>query len=736
MQKYLAHISDDGKEQTVFDHCSGVANLAKSYSIQKFKQLLYNIGMYHDIGKYAENFQKRLKGCKNKFEHSICGAIELQNIKYKNDVVTTLMQYCIAGHHTGLPDGGTKVDADGKTLMARLNRNIQYNGDNDYKAYSKEISIENYDFTKLNEWLKDGCDTKDDVLEKYAFLTRYAFSCLTDADYIDTEKFCQPDTDRCLKGDYRKALDILNSKLSAFKQDTKVRKSRNSLLQQAITNYDSSNIHLLNMPTGSGKTLCSLKLAFEEALKSNKKRIIYVIPYTSIIEQTANQFEKMFQDVLPVLQHHSNYSFTSNDENQTTDEKLKKVCENWDAPLIVTTSVQFFQSLYHYKSSRLRKMHNLADSIIILDEIHLIPTEYIQPCLRGIGLISKELNSQFIFLSATMPDYNILFDRYIPDCKINELIKNKTVFSDFNNCTYKSLGECSYEYIVSLAEKSVSSLIIVNKRKTARDVFNLVSGKKYHLSTYMSPYNRTKTIESIKKDLSENNKITVVSTSLIEAGVDLDFETVFRELAGLDSILQSGGRCNREGNRTDGTVYIFETDNVIRNSDMSVRINITKDLLKKYIQINFPECIQEYYSRLFAVDDDKITINSIVNYDAEGNCFEKGINKSVLLPFRSYAESFRYINSETISIIIKHNNAECLKLIEELYEGNRTVLRSLQKYSVSVYFYEFNNILKLGIIKDTGNGAYVLENMNYYDDKKGLSPELICDEDYIIGKEK
>ena len=349
----------------------------------------------------------------------------------------------------------------------------------------------------LNELLS----TKDPTerIERYAFFTKYVFSCLTDADFLDTEIFCNENVERGMSGDFEKALDKLNRELSNMPSNTPLRQARSRIQQQAFDNsVNKSHISILDMPTGSGKTLCSLKLALE----SGKKRIIYVIPYTSIIEQTANKFEKMFGDVLPVLQHHSNYSYDGDtDEEKKTAEKLKRTCENWDAPLIITTSVQFFQSIYHYKGSALRKLHNLRDSVIVFDEIHLIPTELLRPCLKAVGYITKYLNSEALFLSATMPDYSKLFDKFLPDVNYNKLVTDRTDFKYFKKCEYKDMGKTTLETIAENASRCENALIVVNTKKTAAELYNLVQGEKYHLSANMTPAHRSRVIEVVRLSL-------------------------------------------------------------------------------------------------------------------------------------------------------------------------------------------------------------------------------------------
>ena len=414
--EYYAHTREDGERQTVKAHLEGVSKLAEGFSVDFLKPLAKKAAFDHDLGKYALKYQWRLDDDNIKFSHAACGALEYKKFADKNDCFASLfaplMEYCIAGHHTGLMDGGTDADnSDSPTLSGTLKRGNEYTGDSDYSAYATEIEFATLTQEEITPPYNELCSAKDptELIERYAFFTKFVFSCLTDADFLDTEIFCNKNVERGMSGDFEKALSILNERMKNMRSETKLQQARSSIQKQAIDHCTKdSHISVLDMPTGSGKTLCSLKIALEKAVESGKKHIIYVIPYTSIIEQTAKDFEEMFRDVLPVLQHHSNYSYDgTTEEEKKTAEKLKRTCENWDAPLIITTSVQFFQSIYHYKGSALRKLHNLRDSVIVFDEIHLIPTELLRPCLKAVGYITKYLNSEALFLSATMPDYSI-----------------------------------------------------------------------------------------------------------------------------------------------------------------------------------------------------------------------------------------------------------------------------------------------------------------------------------------
>ena len=723
--EYYAHTTDDRK-QTVREHLENVAEAARDNSVELTKDIAYFIGLAHDIGKYSLAFQRRLSGSSERFEHSSCGAIEAgklnTNISAENRLFLLYMiQYCIAGHHTGLPDGGSDVDlADADTtLHSRLKREKNYIGDADYSAYSQQIDLVFPEVIRFTEEFKK-VNSKTELVEKYVFFTRYLFSCLTDADFIDTEHFCSPEIERGCDADFSEAEKSVDECLSGFVHDTPLKLARSRLQEQAVSrSSDDSAVSILNMPTGSGKTLCSIKIALKKLREHGKKRIIYVIPYTSIIEQTAETFEKLFGKYADILQHHSNYCFEDMGENDLTADKLKRSAENWDAPIIITTCVQFFQSLYHYRSSGLRKLHNYADSIIIFDEVHMLPVEMLQPCLRGIGFVTKYLNSEAVFLSATMPDYTPLFEKFSINAPLCELIRDKSDFSYFSKCRYIDLGTTTIESIAERAMGYGSSLIIVNSRRTAREMYNILGGKKYHLSTYMTPSDRSAAIKAIRSDLAKGEKITVVSTSLVEAGVDLDFETVFRQLAGLDSILQSGGRCNREGKRECGDVFIFATDEK-PHGDLQIRASAMRELLQNYDDISSQECIREYYSRIFNYSKEAIERNSIAN-----------ITHSLdSIPFRTYSEKFKFIQDDTVGVVI-NNNTETEELLALVFSSKKTALRKLQKYTVSLKLHgEYDKALSIGLIRDVGNGVYVLTNNDNYRSDTGL--DIDHQSDYLF----
>lgn len=726
--EYIAHINKANEIQTIKQHSEKTAKLCRKFAIPELKSFMYNIGLFHDIGKYQDSFQKRINGSSIKIEHSICGAIELKN-RYPL-IISKLMQYCIAGHHSGIPDGGFPNDTnDLSTLYGRLKRETE-----DYSDYEKELILEKLNEQELFQFFIQDCNNDmSKVIDKYAFFTRYCFSCLVDADSIDTADFCKQEEYKTLKADFIACLHKVDNKFSDFECKTQLQQARSILQQQAFVKINqNAEIYLMNMPTGSGKTLCSVKFALERAIKENKKKIIYIIPYNSIIDQTAKVFYNLFQDDLEILRHQSTFIYENEDLNESYVQAAKVAEENWDAPFIITTSVQFFESIYSNKRKKLRKLHNMSDSILIFDEAHLMPQKYLQPCLQAISYITRYLHSEAIFLTATMPDFKQLIKEYVfSDSKIVDLITDTKDFELFKKCSFQYLGKISLEKLLINTEESPSSLIIVNDRKTARTIYNQCFGEKYHLSTYMTAYDRKKVLEKIQKSLQaleqdypnfenvpKERKITVVSTSLIEAGVDLDIHTVFRELTGLDSILQAGGRCNREGKREHAETFIFEIIKDKKSVDSDERKNITKGIIKKYDDISCPQSIQEYYNRLFFLKKEEIQKYTMSN-------MTKDIGS---IPFKEYAEKFELIDSAQYSVVIPQNE-ECKNILNALDYIGMSHIRKLQNYTSSIYKWELDDLLRQHVVEMHGSGLCYLKNIDYYDENIGILFEA---QDYFL----
>ena len=734
---YIAHIKEDGKTQTVKEHNERTALLATDMATSEMKKICYVAGLLHDIGKYQTSFQKRISGDKSvRIEHSSCGA-KLIHEAAKSSLLNLLIANCIIGHHTGLPDmgnyGDTKFDS---TLYGRLKRETE-----DYSVFEKEQKTD-YELTpednkKFIELLRKDCKSKEDIIEKYCFYTKYCFSCLTDADSIDTAEFMSGKEQETLKTDFVAVQKKLDDKLNSFINVTDLQNTRSKIQSQAYKNAEKdSEIYLMNMPTGSGKTLCSMKTALIRLLKkgSGKKRIIYVIPYNSIIEQTAGTFDEIFGNSAQILRHQSTFFYNEDNENELV---YKYATENWDADLIVTTSVQFFESLFGNKRSKLRKLHNMANSIIVFDEAHLMPIDFLQPCLRGISFLTKYFNSEAIFLTATMPDFKNLITKYaLENPVITDLITDVSGFGAFDKCKFRYIGEQSDEALIEKATAFPTCLIVVNSRKGAREIYNLIPKNRikaeniYHLSTYMTPFDRINAITEIKNKITElekdfgdsvnvpdERKIIVVSTSLIEAGVDLDFFTVFREIAGLDNILQTGGRCNREGKRNNAEAFIFKrSQNKVLKGDLQLKINITQKIIDDFGEnITSPEAVSRYYRILYGSSEDIITRNSL-------KC-----QKCDAIPFAE--QNNKIIDSRTVSIAVNRDEESC-NLFDKLRSTGYVNPRKIQNYCFTVYQNEFEDLLNAGVVKQYDCGIILLENNDYYDDKLGItfeSKDYYCD---------
>ena len=722
----IAHLSEYSDEvQTIQQHSLSTATLTREFTIPALKNTVYNMALLHDIGKYQPSFQEKIIGGNRKrVDHSTCGAAEARKL-FGNGMGSMIMQYCIAGHHTGLPDGGYHNDTiEDATLQGRLSDISRLE---DYSDYRDEFQPEQISDKELL-CLFDGAESQEDVIERFAFITRYCFSCLTDADSLDTIRFCTGREDTELTSDFSACLAKMNQKLLSFHCVTQLQKARSVLQQQVFEKAAmDSDIYLMNMPTGSGKTLCSMKFALERAVRTGKRRIIYVIPFNSIIDQTVAVLEDLFGESASIVRHQSSFCIDDTDYDEDYKILVRSVTENWNAQIIVTTSVQFFESVYKNKRNRLRKLHNMADSVLIFDEAHMMPPEYLKPCLKAVSYITKLLHSEAVFLTATMPDFRELVRKYaLSSIRVTDLITDTGSFPLFKKGRFVNRGELSEEALLLEACRNPSALIVVNKRATAARLYDMASGVKFHLSTYMSAYDRKCTIDSIRKALAEldndfpdgnivpeDRRITVISTSLIEAGVDLDFFTVYRELSGLDSILQAGGRCNREGKRMDAVIHIFDFGVPSKDS----RVSIAKGLLREYEDVSAPACIMEYYRRLFKVQEEVIIKNTIAS----------GCTGPDNVAFATYAKTFNLIESNTVAVAVA-SDEESRELIEQLRITGYTNYRKLQKYTFTVYEYELQKLIQQGAVTEYGR-VWCLSNSDYYTPEKGVCFEAT---DYYI----
>lgn len=706
MNMLLAHgATDEHPEgQSIEAHLKGTGELAETFAAEFGAAANGKLcGLAHDIGKYSDEFQLRLRGGK-KVDHATAGAIECFKIKAAFEAV------CVIGHHSGLPNVGHK-DADTTESQTFFGRKLraEQGGIPDYrKNWNGHIALPQDYFRPSGR----GFAT--------AFYIRMLYSCLVDADYIDTETFMNGDAGR---GNYE-PLSALCDKLTAYISKWNNPTREIDILRQKILNSciekasAPRGILSLTVPTGGGKTVASMAFALNHAVANSMKRIIYVIPYTSIIEQNA----KVFRDILGqenVVEHHSSVSYELSENADELEYRSALATENWDAPVIVTTAVQFFESLYANRSSKCRKLHNIANSVIIFDEAQMIPSNNLRPCVAAIAELVRAYNATAVLCTATQPAIDEMLLEYSKKESVVELCPDVDgMFEKFRRTSFEKEGRLTTDELVSRLESQQQVLCIVNTRKFAQEVYEaLPSEGRFHLSTLMCPVHRKQKLDEIRERLKSGKTCRVVSTSLIEAGVDVDFPRVFREMAGLDSILQAAGRCNREGKRSaeSSIVTVFESENKV-NKLIAVNRDAAEETVRDWTQPNTTSTIERYFKayRDFLRNDDKSGVMT---------ASEKGIS-GCQLPFKQIAERFRLIDENTFTVYISVGEGK--ELISRLREGERSreLYRKAGMYSVSIYENHFNALINAGAAEPFGEDAAILTDLSLYSDEKGLATDV------------
>lgn len=726
---YYSHFSQESqKGELVRDHLSEVADLASIFS-SDFKlgveNLAYAIGLLHDIGKYSDDFQSRLLKDGSRCDHSTAGAYEL----FRRD--KSSLAFCIAGHHGGLPDGGVYQTAteDDSTLSGRMKR-ANAGEIPDYSSYSNEVNVEDLDLSESE------VISKFDSYSK-SFLIRMLFSCLVDADYLCTERYMRGKSRDALEAD---SLSILLEKLERHtagfgEPRSELNQKRDSILKMCISAAaNTPGVFSLTVPTGGGKTLASLRFAFEHATCDghDMKRIIYALPYTSIIEQNASVFREIL-GANNVLEHHGNVDFYDN-ESEVDGDILRLTAENWDAPLIVTTNVQLFESLYSDKPSRCRRLHNLARSVIVLDEAQVLAASVLRPCIKALSELVLHYGCSILLCSATQPAFQ---DYFIEQgVSVREIIDDPIALGEqMRRVVYKQCGKLSDEDIADRLSIEHEALCIVNSRKEARNIFEILRNNigeigLYHLTTLMHPVHREQVISQIRTRLRNAERCIVIATNLIEAGVDLDFPTVYRAMAGIDNIVQSAGRCNREAKRAldKSIVWVFEpsTEYPI-SSEVTHKLNITKEvcLISQYASgsnesiwnedFGSLSLINMYFTRLYGLSNDDLD-----KYEVIDRLSHSTGNKIQNIPYRDIGRCFRLISDTTASIIIPSIENE--EILKELHFGiiSRGALRRLVRYSVGLYNYDVRELLEKGTIRSICDDVYELLDTELYREDIGL----------------
>lgn len=745
---YIAHVRKDPtdvwEEHSLQEHLYKTAQLsaeyAKSFGSSDWAELS---GYWHDLGKFLPEWQKyirketgydidaHIEAVGGRPNHSTAGAV--LSFQQHGKTVGRILGYVIAGHHAGLPDW--YPDSAGGDLQNRVYLDNQLRlGDLSRIKNIDESSI--YINKPLPSTPPSGIQKGKERNEAFHLWIRMLFSCLVDADYLNTESFMKPEQSES-RGNYPEIVELKRrfGRFITYKQessdDTAINRQRNAILSACRKKASlPPGFFSLNVPTGGGKTLSSMAFALEHAFMHEKKRIIMAIPYTSIIEQTAKVYmygtdndEEIKNNIESgrilfgedaVLEHHSNID----PDRETNASRL--ATENWDAPIIVTTNVQLFESLFASKPSDCRKLHNIANSVIILDEAQMLPPEYLKPILSTLRVLVEYFGVTVVLCTATQPALEgkigsqlSAFDG-LQDVKA--IIERPEVLAeDFKRVEIKAPVDLSirssWEEIASELMTYDQVICVVNKRNDCRELHSLMPEGTIHLSALMCGEERSGIISQIKNDLKNNKPVRVISTQLVEAGVDIDFPVVYRALAGMDSIAQAAGRCNREGKLNKegrlGNVVVFNPPKPAPAGLLRKGEDASKTILRlrKSIRLE-PELFREYFTAFY----------SSVNSFDKPNFSEKLVKESgeFKFQFRTFSQAFRLIDDQKqkgIIIWYKGERYNSRNLIKELrkHGPDYQLLRKLQRFTVNIPERIYNKLFEDGFISNTETHGYAVQ---------------------------
>lgn len=690
-------------------------------------ELAKAIAQLHDLGKCTIGFQQRLEGKPIRAEHAVYGA--LMAIERYGDKFGTLLAYIIAGHHTGLSNGesgGTRTP-----LQERLTR-----------ADLTDLMVDWQRTVDLPEQFPAPTGFTQHparVFFQLAFLTRMLFSSLIDADRLDTENFYnQIEGKISVRGSGPSLTilrDALDQHLQTFPTEGPVNQLRANVLhhvrQQATL---TPGLFSLTVPTGGGKTLTSLAFALDHALQHSLRRIIYVAPYTSIIEQNAQEFRAALGEYgeHAVLEHHSTFEDDNLPDNNTRD-KLRAASENWDIPIVVTTAVQFFESLFASSTSRCRKLHNIAGCVIILDEAQTLPLNLLHPCVAALDELARNYHCSIVLCTATQPalketdDPQRSFKNGLRN--VRELTKDpQWLYQQLERVSISHIGEQNDEALAERLRSHERVLCIVNNRRHARALFEAIQDKPgaRHLSTLMCAKHRKQVLAEIRENLKAGRPCRLISTSLIEAGVNLDFPYVLRAEAGLDAIAQAAGRCNREGkrNKADSHVHIFRAPDWPPPPELNQYAGAMQTVIQRHSDDPLSlAAIDAYFRELYwQKGDQALDKHNILGLFHDGQWHN--------MPFDTVSTLFRLIDSVQRPIIVPFDDT-ARKLLRDLefVETPGTIARRLQPYIVQVPMYVFETLDKARALQAVNEKTFGLQFVKLvdellYDQRVGLAVEV------------
>jgi len=649
-------------------------------------------GLLHDIGKVSDAYLAYICGRGNSPDHSTAGAVEA--VRRYGDVCGRLLAFMVAGHHAGLADGGD--------LTIRLTKTLpSYAG---WEAYTGVPPA-------LNDLRPPAAFTKSAQYPGFelAFLTRMIFSCVVDADFLETERFYTKARKENVERGNHLPLTVLRDRLGAhmaakaLNATGPLKALRADILAHAVGKAGlAPGIFTMTVPTGGGKTLSSLSFALEHAVAHHLRRVIYVAPYTAIIEQTAQVFRQALAADDDILEHHSNFDWeTKPDQNSEADgdglKRLRLATENWDVPVVVTTAVQFFESLFAARTTPCRKLHNIAKSVVILDEAQTLPLKLLRPCMAALDELARNYGASIILCTATQPALRVM-DGALERNKQNQpqgfdIGPDRELAPD-PEALYAALKRVNVEVrrepvtdaeITARFAARDQMLCIVNTRGHAKSLFDLIKDQPgaRHLTTLMCPAHRRQVLDAVKADLKGGQPVRLVATSLVEAGVDFSFPEVWRAETGLDSIAQAAGRCNREGDPVLGRMVVFEpADHKLPKAFSAGRdaaifpLQMDEPLGLAAVRRYFHEL---YFNRGFAALD-------AVEIDDLPGILPAIARMPLKYPFASIAAGFKMIDDAMRPVIVPWDDdaKDALRILRAAEVPPGKVLRKLQQYTISI----------------------------------------------------
>jgi len=731
MKKYWAHSERKGtdEKQELEEHLLNTAELAASFTASfDPERLTFYAGLWHDLGKYYHEFQDYLDDPtlqRKHRDHSTAGGVyACQSLDWSQAFIVMIL---IFSHHGGL--------ICAKDLMKRF----EDNKDESFiqKSLQKgSLFLEHYPLpisrVKSDYWNYESPD-----MVSLEIRIRMFFSALVDADFLDTEHHFYPDKThlRTIQKEPSELYQLLSSHYQSLERaenaNEAINRTRSFIFHQCVEKaVDHHSFFLLSVPTGLGKTLSSMGFALKHAMETEKKRVIVALPFTSIIDQNAKEYKEIFGDE-HVLEHHSQASWGKEQsvEDESVDdenEKMKLASENWDMPIVVSSTVQLFESLFANKTSATRKLHNIANSVIILDEFQMLPIDLLEPIFATMEELMITYNVTIVASSATPLSFE--WKNYFQKVgqPVSLIDNSERLFEEYLRVDFQYNAEpITWDELSEQILKFKQALIIVNSKKDALTLYNKLKyqvdpNDVYHLSTSMCSKHRQDILSKVKEKLQGNKPVFLISTQLIEAGVDIDFPAVFRAMASLDRIIQAAGRCNREGKlEKKGSVVIFNPSEGIMPQGMyTTAAEQTKITLgDKWKELHLPNTYVEFFRKLYNLKKG-ILDNKGIQKERSDPC--RGLN------FPKISKDFQMIDEDTVSVICPYDEIG-EELIEELIKEsdskipNRLWFRRVQPYVVNVQRKDFKKSSQYfrEISDDWPNDWFVLKT-GIYDSKIGF----------------